>query len=107
MQYLRALRLSEARLKMLPAMPVTEVATQFGFWHLRYFSSDYQISLDELPSKTLQRWRTGGGVKDTRSRRLQGHSRRGYWAASEAVPRIASATSSTVPNRPIGMVFTT
>ncbi len=70
-QYLRALRLSEARRMMQSARSVTEVATQFGFWHLGYFSRDYQMMFDELPSKTLQRWRTGGGVKDTRPRRLQ------------------------------------
>ncbi|MBK8438505.1 MAG: helix-turn-helix domain-containing protein [Rhodobacter sp.] len=72
-QYLRALRLSEARRMMQRATSVTEVATQFGFWHLGYFSRDYQMMFGELPSATLRRWRapTGDAVRDTRPRRSQ------------------------------------
>jgi len=62
-QYLRALRLSEARRKLQAAGSVTEVATQFGFWHLGYFSRDYNAMFGELPSQTVQ-----NRVKDTRRR---------------------------------------
>ena len=58
-QYLRALRLSEARRMMERATTVTEVATQFGFWHLGYFARDYHTMFGELPSKTLERVRRG------------------------------------------------
>ena len=57
-QYLRALRLSEARRMMEQSRSVTEVATQFGFWHLSYFARDYHAMFGELPSKTLERVRT-------------------------------------------------
>lgn len=56
-QYLRALRLSEARRMMEQSRSVTEVATQFGFWHLSYFARDYHAMFGELPSKTLERVR--------------------------------------------------
>ncbi len=56
-QYLRALRLGEARRMMGRAASVTEVATQFGFWHLGYFARDYHTMFGELPSKTLERVR--------------------------------------------------
>ncbi|SED27751.1 transcriptional regulator, AraC family [Rhodobacter sp. 24-YEA-8] len=51
-QYLRALRLSEARRMLQTDRPVTEAATQFGFWHLGYFSRDYRQMFGELPSVT-------------------------------------------------------
>ena len=57
-QYLRALRLSEVRRTMARSRSVTEVATQFGFWHLSYFARDYHAMFGELPSKTLERVRT-------------------------------------------------
>lgn len=60
-QYLRALRLSEARGKLQVTGSVTEVATHFGFWHLGYFSRDYNAMFDELPSRTVQ-----NRVKDIR-----------------------------------------
>lgn len=60
-QYLRALRLSEARRMMERSNSVTEVATQFGFWHLGYFARDYHVMFGELPSKTLERYRRRPG----------------------------------------------
>lgn len=56
-QYLRALRLSEARRQMENAASVTEAATHFGFWHLGYFARDYNAMFGELPSTTLARAR--------------------------------------------------
>lgn len=56
-QYLRALRLSEARRMLRGDNTVTSVATQFGFWHLGYFSRDYRRMFGELPSATLARCR--------------------------------------------------
>lgn len=56
-QYLRALRLSEARRMLQGDNSVTSVATQFGFWHLGYFSRDYRQMFGELPSVTLARRR--------------------------------------------------
>lgn len=56
-QYLRALRLSEARRMIENSSSVTEVATQYGFWHLGYFARDYHAMFGELPSKTLERYK--------------------------------------------------
>jgi len=53
-RFLRALRLSEARKTLQRAGSVTQVATQFGFWHLGYFSRDYHAMFGELPSQTVQ-----------------------------------------------------
>lgn len=53
-QYLRTLRLGEARRALGQARSVTEAATQFGFWHLGYFARDYKAMFGELPSETLQ-----------------------------------------------------
>jgi AraC family transcriptional regulator, ethanolamine operon transcriptional activator len=33
---------------------VTEVATEFGFWHLGRFSVSYRIAFGETPSETLR-----------------------------------------------------
>jgi len=55
LQYLRALRLSEARRQLESAVPVTQAATQFGFWHFGYFARDYNNMFGELPSKTMRR----------------------------------------------------
>lgn len=53
-QYMVATRLSAARRELLvgPAS-VTDAASQFGFWHLGRFSSDYKAMFGELPSETL------------------------------------------------------
>lgn len=54
-QYLRALRLCEARRAMTGAISVTDVAMQYGFWHLGYFARDYKAMFGEAPSHTLRR----------------------------------------------------
>ncbi len=58
-QFLRSLRLSEARQAIETASSVTDVATKYGFWHLSYFSRDYRAMFGETPSKTLDRYRRG------------------------------------------------
>ena len=54
-RYLRALRLCEVRRAMPRAASVTEVAMQYGFWHLGYFARDYREMFGETPSQTLRR----------------------------------------------------
>jgi AraC family ethanolamine operon transcriptional activator len=57
--YLKLLRLQGANraLKATESNPetVTEIATQFGFYHLGYFARDYKQMFGELPSETLKR----------------------------------------------------
>lgn len=56
--YLRILRLNWARQHLRTPVnnkiTVTDIAMQWGFWHLGRFSSDYQMMFGELPSKTLK-----------------------------------------------------
>ena len=53
-QYMVATRLSAARRELLSgATSVTEAASDYGFWHLGRFSSDYRGMFGELPSQTL------------------------------------------------------
>ncbi|GAB4240613.1 MAG: hypothetical protein Kow00121_67020 [Elainellaceae cyanobacterium] len=58
MFYLKILRLQGVyrALKAAKSNPktVTEVATQFGFYHLGYFARDYKHMFGELPSETLK-----------------------------------------------------
>jgi AraC family transcriptional regulator, ethanolamine operon transcriptional activator len=35
---------------------VTQAASQWGFWHLGYFSRDYRKMFGELPSQTFRRY---------------------------------------------------
>ena len=59
MAYLKRQRLEAARRTLLAAEPlttsVTEVATQWGFFHLSRFARDYRQLFGELPSETLKR----------------------------------------------------
>ncbi|WNZ26951.1 helix-turn-helix domain-containing protein [Leptolyngbya sp. NK1-12] len=61
MSYLKILRLQGAYRALKSAEPsnktVTEIATQFGFYHLGYFAHDYKQAFGELPSETLKRIR--------------------------------------------------
>lgn len=58
LQYLRALRLDGARRRLLTGeagLTVTQVAEEWGFWHLSRFGQDYRRTFGELPSETLRR----------------------------------------------------
>lgn len=58
MAYLKAQRLQSAHRALKTANPeeisITEVASQFGFYHLGYFAQDYKQMFGELPSETLR-----------------------------------------------------
>lgn len=59
-QYIVATRLIGVRRALLTApseATVTDVASDWGFWHLGRFSSDYKHMFGELPSQTLRRQR--------------------------------------------------
>ena len=54
-QYLRMARLNAVRRALTHAsadMTVTDIATQWGFWHLSQFSKDYKQLFGEKPSET-------------------------------------------------------
>jgi len=57
--YLRTLRLNRVRAQLLSPsradLTVTEVATEWCFWHLGKFSRDYAAMFGESPSQTLRR----------------------------------------------------
>jgi AraC family transcriptional regulator, ethanolamine operon transcriptional activator len=55
LNYLKAVRLGQARRALKQVDSVTEAATAFGFWHFGHFSQDYQTMFGELPSDTLRR----------------------------------------------------
>ncbi|WP_081972661.1 helix-turn-helix domain-containing protein [Leptolyngbya sp. KIOST-1] len=59
MAYLKILRLQSSYRVLKASAPgarnVTDVATQFGFYHLGYFAKDYRQMFGELPSETLSR----------------------------------------------------
>lgn len=59
MAYLKILRLQGVYRVLKATSPgertVTEIASQFGFCHLGYFSQDYKQMFGELPSETLKR----------------------------------------------------
>lgn len=59
MAYIKMLRLRNVHQVLVAAEPstttVTEVATNWGFYHLGRFSADYKNVFKELPSETLKR----------------------------------------------------
>ena len=59
MSYLKLLRLQGVHRALkaaeLESQTVTEIAAQFGFYHLGYFARDYKQVFGELPSETLNR----------------------------------------------------
>jgi len=56
-KFLRITRLNGVRraLSQQHSGTISEVAGQWGFWHLSQFSQDYKILFDELPSETFRR----------------------------------------------------
>jgi AraC family ethanolamine operon transcriptional activator len=58
MQYLRIIRLNGARRHLRAASSdsrtVRDVATDWGFWHLSQFSSDYRKLFGQCPSDSLR-----------------------------------------------------
>jgi AraC-like DNA-binding protein len=55
--YLRQRRLALARSALLhpgPSQTVTDVAMEFGFWHLSRFAGAYRATYGETPSRTLE-----------------------------------------------------
>ncbi|WP_416427414.1 helix-turn-helix domain-containing protein [Pseudomonas sp. App30] len=57
MQYLRSIRLNEARraLSSHPEARISDIAAQWGFEHTSYFCSQYQKLFGERPSKCRAR----------------------------------------------------
>jgi AraC family ethanolamine operon transcriptional activator len=57
--YLKAVKLNEARRELRRAdsslASVSDVAVNYGFWHLSQFAADYRWLFGELPSETLRR----------------------------------------------------
>ena len=64
--YLRAAALNEVRRVLLQAPPnrdaVTRAATDYGFWHLSRFASQYRALFGESPSATLARARAAEAI---------------------------------------------
>jgi AraC family ethanolamine operon transcriptional activator len=57
-QYLRLTRLNGVRRSLHQTdnpKPVSDIAAQWGFWHLSQFAKDYKQLFGELPSETLQK----------------------------------------------------
>jgi AraC-like DNA-binding protein len=61
MAYLRARRLGEVRRVLesvhFPRMRITDVAADWGFWHMGHFTAAYRAMYGETPSQTLLRTR--------------------------------------------------
>ena len=57
-QYIVASRMASVRRGLLvepPGTTITEIANDWGFWHLGRFSSDYRRMFGEIPSETRAR----------------------------------------------------
>ena len=57
-QYLLAVRMQRVRRDLVlaaPANKVSEIAANWGFWHMGKFAADYRRQFGELPSQTLKR----------------------------------------------------
>ncbi len=58
MTYLKIQRLNGVRLQLKKSMPtettVADVASQWGFWHMGQFSTDYKKMFGDSPSETLR-----------------------------------------------------
>jgi AraC family ethanolamine operon transcriptional activator len=57
--YIQAQRLTGVRRALREADPsttrITDVANEWGFWHMGQFAADYRRHFDERPSETLER----------------------------------------------------
>jgi AraC family ethanolamine operon transcriptional activator len=57
MQYLRAVKLNAARRELTKSyLPVTDIAANYGFFHMGYFSQEYRRLFGETPSMTRKRY---------------------------------------------------
>lgn len=54
-QYLQARRLNGVRSAILsrPGVSITDLASEWGFWHMGQFAADYRKLFGELPKVTL------------------------------------------------------
>lgn len=57
--YLQSYRLNQVRKKLRPGNPsntvISDIANEWGFWHMGQFAADYRRMFGELPSATLSR----------------------------------------------------
>lgn len=58
MTYLKTQRLQQVQRQLKASRPnqttVTDIAVQFGFWHMGQFAQDYRKMFGECPSETLR-----------------------------------------------------
>ncbi|WP_455196273.1 helix-turn-helix domain-containing protein [Kaarinaea lacus] len=58
-QYLKSYRLNAVRKEMIAQNPshlkITDVANNWGFWHMGQFAQDYKRRFGELPSETMKK----------------------------------------------------
>ena len=56
-QYVMAFRLNKVRSRLLNrdhlGEPITDIANEWGFWHMGQFARDYRRMFGELPSQTI------------------------------------------------------
>jgi len=71
LQYLKKLRLCEARKLILEGFDVTSVAYQVGYESLSHFSKDYKSFFGVLPSQVLRRFQVEGRARRTDSYSVQ------------------------------------
>lgn len=71
LQYLKKLRLCEARKLILEGFDVTSVAYQVGYESLSHFSKDYKSFFGVLPSQDLRRFQVEGRARRTDSYSVQ------------------------------------
>ena len=51
--YLRAIKLNAARRELLTShLPITDIAANYGFYHMGYFSKEYRRLFGDTPSMT-------------------------------------------------------
>ena len=78
-QYLQAVRLDGVRKDLRrdePDVTVSNIANNWGFWHMGQFAADYKRQFGELPSETLRRDRPDRAVSSGIAFRIAKDSRR-------------------------------